>query len=237
MATHERSPIGSVVERTTPRTPFVPSSRFTGTTRTGFPTAQHRSKSAFARARDEANLKGNDAGSRRPGVSSVVSKQPQTRLSVTSETPIVDPKPIPTSTDALLRQIHEENAHKIAHMSEGEIKQEKHAILEQLGEGTGQLLRRVQEARRRKEAKEREAQAQPELEEQAAQETKCKVETKNDDDTRQATGHDHDRKHVALVASPTPRRVSDELATKPGVLRVKSLENIGRTGKLNFDRW
>ncbi|KAF8550542.1 hypothetical protein OG21DRAFT_395863 [Imleria badia] len=230
MATHERSLIGSVFERTTSRTPPVPSSRFTGTPGTGFPTAPHRFKSAFARARDEANLKANDPGPRRPDAPFVLSKQPQTHPPVAPAAPIVDPKPIPTDNDALLRQIHEENARKIARMNEDEIEQEKRAILEQLGEGTGQLLRRVQEARRRKEAKEREAQAQAELEEQAAQEAKCNADSKND--TRQTTEHVHDHEHVPLVASPTPRRVSDELATKPGVLRVRSLENIGRTGSV-----
>ena len=231
MSTHERSLIGSVFERTKPRTPPAQSSRFTGTPGTGFPTAQHRFKSAFARARDEANLKGNVAGLRRTDAPSVVSKQPRTHPPVAPTAPIIDPKPIPTDTDALLRQIDEENARTIARMSEDEINQEKRAILEQLGEDTGQLLRRVQEARRRKETKDKETQAQAELEERAVQEAQGKVEdTTNEGGARQTT------EHVALVASPTPRRVSDGLATKPGVLRVKSLENIGRTGKLNPDR-
>lgn len=231
MSTHERSLIGSVFERTKPRTPPAQSSRFTGTPGTGFPTAQHRFKSAFARARDEANLKGNVAGLRRTDAPSVVSKQPRTHPPVAPTAPIIDPKPIPTDTDALLRQIDEENARTIARMSEDEINQEKRAILEQLGEDTGQLLRRVQEARRRKEIKDKETQAQAELEEHAVQEAQGQVkDTTNEGGARQTT------EHVALVASPTPRRVSDGLATKPGVLRVKSLENIGRTGKLNPDR-
>ena len=230
MSTNERSLIGSVFERKTPRTPFAPSSRFTGTPGTGFPTAQHRFESAFARARDEANLKGNVAGLRRTEVPSVAKKS-HTHPPAAQTAPIIDPKPIPTDTDALLRQIDEENARTIARMSEDEIKQERCAILEQLGEGTGQLLRRVQEARRRKEAGEKEEHGQAELEEQVVQEAQSKVEdTTNDDDARRTT------EHVALVAAPTPRRVSDGLATKPGVLRVKSLENIGRTGKFSFGR-
>lgn len=232
MSTHERPLVGSVVERTTPRTSSVPSPRFTGTPGTGFPTAQHRFKSAFARARDEANSKGNVGGSRRIGMPSIVSNKPQTHPPVAPTSPVIDPKPIPTDADALRRQIHEENARAIARMSEADIEQEKRAVLEQLGDGTEQLLRRVQEARRRKEAKEKEAQA--ELEEQGAQETQGKVEgTINDDDPRRTTEHDRDHEHVALVASPTPRRVPHGLATKPGVLRVKSLENIGQSGRIH----
>ena len=80
-------------------------------------------------------------------------------------------------------------------MSEDEIEAEKRAILEQLGDGTGELLRRVQEARLRKEAKEKDSQ-----------------EVVDD--------------HVPVIASPAPRG----LAAKPGVLRVKSLENMGQSG-------
>ncbi|KAH0832381.1 hypothetical protein J3R83DRAFT_13413 [Lanmaoa asiatica] len=180
------------------RAASAPSSRFTGMPGRGFPTAQHRFKSAFARARDEANSKGNVGDSRRIEVPSVV--------------------------------FHEENARTIARMSEDEIEQEKRAILEQMGDDTEQLLRRVQEARRRKVAKEVEARAQ---EEQAAQEAQGIVQGMiNDADARQQTERDHDQGHAAFVASPTPRRASPGLATKPGVLRVKSLENIGRSARV-----
>lgn len=231
MSTHERPLIGSVFERTTPRTSSAPSSRFTGTPGTGFPTAQHRFKSAFARGREKANA--NVGGSRRTDVPSVVSKNLQAHPPVAPTSPIVDSKPIPTDADALRRRIHEENARTIARMSEAEVEQEKRAVLEQLGEGTEQLLRRVQEARRRKETKEKEAQARAELEEQATQDVQGEVgSTINDDDARRTTEHDRDHEQVTLVASPSPRRVSHELASKPGVLRVKSLENIGQSGKI-----
>jgi len=231
MPTHERPLIGSVFERKTPRTPSAPSSRFAGTPGIGFPTpAQHRFKSAFARARDEVNLQGDVGGSRRIDAPSVVSKQPKIHTPVTPIAPIIDPKPIPTDTDALLRQIHEENARTIAHMNEDEIESEKRAILQQLGERTEQLLRRVHEARRRKEAKEKVAQGRAEL----AQEARGKVEDTTEY-ARQTAEHYHDREPATFVA-PTPRRVSDGLAAKPGILRVKSLENIGRKGKLSPNR-
>lgn len=226
MSTHERPLVGSVFERTTSRTLSVPSSRFAGTPGTGFPAAQHRFKSAFARARDEGNV----GGSRRIHVPSVVSKKPQADLPVAPTSPIIDSKPIPTDADALRRQIHEENARTIGRMSEAEIEQEKRAVLEQLGDGTEQLLRRVQVARRRKEAKEKEAQAQAELEERAAQEVRGGVGfVISGDDARRTAEHDRDHEHLTLVASPSPRR---GLATRPGVLRVKSLENIGQSGKI-----
>ena len=228
MSGHDRSLIGSVFERTTPRAPSAPSSRFTGTQGIGFPTAQHRFKSAFARARDEVN--GKAASSKQIDVPPSVSNGSKTHPSVVPTPPTIDPKPIPTDTDALLRQIHEENAHKLAQMSGEEIEQERHTILEQLGEGTGQLLRRVQEARRRKEAKEREAKAQAELEGKVAQEAQSKV-----DNARQTAQDGHDHELVALVADPTPRRASDGLAARPGILRVKSLDNIGHMGKFILD--
>ncbi|KAF8123263.1 hypothetical protein EV363DRAFT_1455547 [Boletus edulis] len=218
MSSHDRSLVGSVVERTKPRMESAPSSRFTRTPGRGFPAAQHRFKSAFARARDEVNLKGDVAGSRHTDVPFGVSNKPQKQPSVAPPGPLIDPKPIPTNTDALLHQIHDENMRTIARMSDDDIVHEKRAILEQLGEGTGELLRRVQEARRRKVAKEKEVQVQAELEERAAQEPTGKA-----DDTK------GDHKDIVNVASPTPRRVSNGLATKPGVLRVKSLENIGWT--------
>ncbi|KAI9566216.1 hypothetical protein HD554DRAFT_2174673 [Boletus coccyginus] len=224
MSTHERPLIGSVFERKTPRTPSAPSSRFTGTPGIGFPTpTQHRFKSAFARARDEVNLQGDGGGSRRIDAPSVVSKQPKIHTPVAPIAPIIDPKPVQTDIDALLRQVHEENTRTIARMSEDEVESEKRAILQQLGERTEQLLRRVHEARRRKEAKEREAHGRAE----PAQGARGKVEDTTNY-ARQTAEHYHDREPAAFVASPTPRRVSDGLATRPGILRVKSLENIGR---------
>lgn len=231
MSAHERSLIGSVIERTTRGTPSVQSSRFSSTPGAGFPPVQHRFKSAFARAREEANSKGNVGGANRTDVPSIVSEKSETKSSVTPTAPIINPKPIPTDTDALRRQIYEENARKIAHMSEDEIEREKRTILEQLGEGTGDLLRRVQEARRRKEVKE----AQVELEKKAAEEVQWKDEgTGTGDNARQTIGRGGDPEPIPLIASPVPRRVSNGLATRPGVLRVKSLENIGQSGRFTL---
>ncbi|KAF8128244.1 hypothetical protein EV363DRAFT_1400727 [Boletus edulis] len=97
----------------------APSSRFARTPGRAFPAAQHRFKSAFARARDEVNLKGDVAGSRRTDVPFGVSNKPQP--SVAPPGPLIDPKPIPTNTDALLQQIHDENMRMIARMSDDDI--------------------------------------------------------------------------------------------------------------------
>ena len=113
-------------------------------------------------------------------------------------------------------------------MDEAEIEAEKRAILEQLGEGTGELLRRVQEARRQKEKRE----GQTALEEQAAQEDPAKGLTR-DDDARRTTERDREHEHAAHITSPTPHRFSTGLAAKPSVLRVKSLENMGQSGEFH----
>ncbi|KAF9220254.1 hypothetical protein BS17DRAFT_882476 [Gyrodon lividus] len=196
MSANERSLIGSVFERPTPSTPSLPSSRFTGTPGTGFPAVPHRSKSAFARAREET--KGN-AGVRLSDVPSVVPTQ------VPRPPPVLDTKPIPTDTNALRRQISEENERKVAGMTEEEIEQEKQEILEQLGSGAGDLLTRIQEARQRKSEQEASIDA--------------KKKSIEDDVSRQAIEH-----HIIQ-----PKQVAPGLATRPGVLRVKSLENLGQT--------
>ncbi|KAF8835931.1 hypothetical protein BDN67DRAFT_1015100 [Paxillus ammoniavirescens] len=199
MSANDRSLIGSVFERKTLSSPPLPSSRFTGTPGTGFPAVQHRSKSAFARAREEG--KGN-SGARLNDVPSVTPTQrPPPPLH------LLDTNPIPTDTEALQRQISEENERKIASMTEEEIEKEKQEILEQLGSGTGALLSRIREARQRK------------SNEEASVSAEKSVEGKVVDVSRRETEH--------LIAQPKP--IASGLGAKPGVLRVKSLENLGQT--------
>ncbi|KAH7885003.1 hypothetical protein F5I97DRAFT_1881593 [Phlebopus sp. FC_14] len=145
MPSNERSLIGSVVERKTPSKPNAPSSRFSGAPGTGFPAVQHRSKSAFARAREEA--KGNGSA-RLNDVPSVIPVQPP------RPPPDGETKPIPTDTRALWRQISEENERRVASMTDEEIEKEKQEIFDQLGSGTADLLRRIREAKERKAAQE-----------------------------------------------------------------------------------
>ncbi|KAG9308507.1 hypothetical protein JVU11DRAFT_11851 [Chiua virens] len=214
MSTDDRSLLGSVFERTTLHPPSVSSSRFTPIPGTGFPTAQHRFKSAFARARDGAISKGNGGVGRQNCASSIVSTQS-----------IDDPKPVPTNADALRRQIQEENARKIERMSDKEIEEERRSILDQMGDGTVELLKRVQAARWRKEQQEKEAVVKEQPIRAVQRETED-VSSDRNNEAHQTAGPDSDS--IPIMASPSPRRVSQGLAVRPSVLRVKSLDNITR---------
>ncbi|KAG1810852.1 uncharacterized protein BJ212DRAFT_1376342 [Suillus subaureus] len=145
MSSTERSLIGSVFERKTSTTQSLPSPRFAKTPGSGFPAVQHRSKSAFARAKEEEKSSDNV---RPTAVPLVIPARPieQTEsrdLQVDSHTP----------DDAMRQQISEENERRVANMTEEEREQERREVLEQLGSGAGALLERVRAARSRKTTK------------------------------------------------------------------------------------
>ncbi|KAG1766618.1 hypothetical protein EV702DRAFT_791069 [Suillus placidus] len=137
----ERSLIGSVYERKTSTAQSLPSPRFAKTPGSGFPAVQHRSKSAFARAKEEEKSSSNVRSTAVPLVipTSPV-KQPRPRdLEVDSHTADV----------AMRQQISEENERRVANMTEEEREQERREVLEQLGSGAGDLLERIRAARSR----------------------------------------------------------------------------------------
>ncbi|KIJ59057.1 hypothetical protein HYDPIDRAFT_118885 [Hydnomerulius pinastri MD-312] len=108
MSANERPFIGSIFERKNPNTSTVPSSRLTGTLGTGLPAVQHRSKSAFAWAREEA--KGN-ARVRQNGVPSVIPSQAPRPPLVVDAKPISRGEPPPkrrASLGANLKQIEDQ---------------------------------------------------------------------------------------------------------------------------------
>lgn len=145
MSSTERSLIGSVFERKTSTAQSLPSPKFAKTPGSGFPAVQHRSKSAFARAKEEEKNSRNE----RPTVVPLVMParpvdQPQSR------DPEVDSH---TADDAIRQQISEENERRVANMTEEERETERREILEQLGSGAGILLERVRAARSRKTTK------------------------------------------------------------------------------------
>ncbi|KAI6163286.1 hypothetical protein EDD17DRAFT_1776068 [Pisolithus thermaeus] len=133
MLRHDRTAIGSVVERKVTSQPSA-TPRFTAKPGAGFPAVQHRSKSAFARAREEATV--NNIDTRRNKISS--------------------PKrnPFLTNVEDLRHHISRENEQRLESMTPEEIERERKGILEQLGNDAPELLRRVQEARERKPARE-----------------------------------------------------------------------------------
>jgi len=137
----ERSLIGSVFERKTSTAQSLPSPRFAKTPGSGFPAVQHRSKSAFARAKEEEksgiNVRPTTAP---PVIPARPVEQPQSRDLE------VDPH---IADDAIRQQISEENERRVANMTEEERENERREVLEQLGSGASDLLERVRAARSR----------------------------------------------------------------------------------------
>src|ERR1700710_2261482 len=142
MTSTDRSLIGSVFERKAPTAPTAPSPRFTHTPGSGFPAVHHRSKSAFARAREEEKSSGNARSTTVP--SALPTRPAEQSLSRDLA---------PANDDAIRRQISEENERRVATMSEDEREQERREIIDQLGNGVGDLLERVRAARSRNAAK------------------------------------------------------------------------------------
>ena len=131
--------VGSVFERTPSGSTQPPD--LSGSSQTGFPIPQHRSKkSAFARGRD---------GLKRGPVTKDVS------VPVVQPTPKLPPPRIDkgevTRVDDLRRQISEENDRRIEGMSEERIERERREIMEHFGGGIEDLLRRAKEAREKRE--------------------------------------------------------------------------------------
>ncbi|KAF9478218.1 hypothetical protein BDN70DRAFT_895913 [Pholiota conissans] len=126
--------IGSIVERKPPSS-FTPPKSFSSG-KTGFPTVQHRSKSAFARNREDLR---------------------KTRFVRPKDVPPVYPSskhasPPPPSlpvdeADDWREQISKENEERVASMTEEEREQERREILERFGANVGNLLRRARIAR------------------------------------------------------------------------------------------
>jgi len=195
MSSTERSLIGSVFERKTSTAPTAPSARFANTSGSGFPVVQHRSKSAFSRAREEEKNSRNARSTTVPPILPThPAEQTQNRdLEVDS----------PANDDAMRRQISEENERRVANMSEDERQQERREILEQLGNGVGDLLERVRAARSKNMTK-----APVAVEDAFVQKEEAPVVSRE-----------------IPIVSPLPG-----LATRPNLSRVKSLEDFGKRG-------
>ncbi|KAJ8691927.1 hypothetical protein PTI98_011446 [Pleurotus ostreatus] len=119
--------IGSVFERkrsgsVKPNAPSVAGRK------TGFPPVQHRSKSAFARGRDDAR-KGDATTSRQ----------------------VAPPPVIQRNADAedWREQISRENETRVENMSESERQEEINEIMQRFGSGVGDILRKAKEARQK----------------------------------------------------------------------------------------
>lgn len=127
--------IGSVFERKPgPSASFRP--RTTDSTKTGFPSAKHRTQSAFARARNVEKTGGQERPQQPPSVVSLLPRRPFDE---------------PSSLDDWRRQIEEENICKVESMSPEELEQERKEILGRFGPNLGDILKKAKAAREAKE--------------------------------------------------------------------------------------
>lgn len=134
----ERKPTSSSKPPAGPQAPRV-------STSTGFPPVQHRSKSAFARNREE-QLRRNPGSSRLQAPPAVPATDKLT-------SPLRAPPPRSSapsdllSDDAVREQISRENEARIAGMTPEEVEDERRQILERFGAGIGSVLEKAKRNR------------------------------------------------------------------------------------------
>lgn len=127
---HKSSIVGPVVERKSTSSFSTPKAALSG--KTGFPTVQHRSKSAFARHREDLHK-------------STVSRH--------KDVPIVLPTnahPTSTEPDDWREQISKENEGRVADMTEEQRQEEIRQILDRFGTSVGDVLKKARLAREKK---------------------------------------------------------------------------------------
>ncbi|KDR82536.1 hypothetical protein GALMADRAFT_112269 [Galerina marginata CBS 339.88] len=127
--------IGSIVERRPSSSNWAP--KPSSSSKTGFPTVQHRSKSAFSRNREEQRKLG---GSRLKDAPTV---------SHSNKTPL-SPPPEP---DDWRQQISRDNEDRVAAMTDEEREEERRQILDRFGAQVGDILKRARQARIKKQEK------------------------------------------------------------------------------------
>ncbi|KAF9450553.1 hypothetical protein P691DRAFT_788998 [Macrolepiota fuliginosa MF-IS2] len=135
--------VGSVLERK-PSGPAIPPNSVASTSH-GFPAVQHRSKSAFARSREEARKSTPITKAVRPQAPPIVIPS---RPSVVGGTGAEKP-----GTDIWRAQTSLENEVCVANMTDEEREAEKREILERFGADVGEVLMRARLAREKKAAK------------------------------------------------------------------------------------
>ncbi|KAF8993508.1 hypothetical protein BDQ17DRAFT_1368247 [Cyathus striatus] len=133
--------IGSVIERrptSKVTTPQLTSGK------TGFPSVQHRSKSAFSKSRQEIRK----TGQIRPVVPPPILPRPRSPPTSPNGTGASPPR-----SEDWREQISKENEERMAGMSPEEIEEEKRQILERFGSGIEDVLKRARQAREKQMAK------------------------------------------------------------------------------------
>ncbi|KXN82851.1 RNA polymerase II-associated protein 1 [Leucoagaricus sp. SymC.cos] len=144
MSTNGKFLVGSVLERK-PSKPAVPP-RPINSTSLGFPSVQHRSKSAFARSIEEARKSVYAGKDTRPQAPPIVVSS-----SSTSTTSDVQPKQM--DVDDWREKMSTENEIRVANMTDEEREVEKREIIERFGVGIGDVLKRARLAREKNAAK------------------------------------------------------------------------------------
>lgn len=134
--------LGSVFERK-PSGPALPP-KPTSASSHGFPAVQHRSKSAFARSRENAQKPTSVTKEIRPQAPPIVASAQLD--STKSEKPV---------HDDWREQLSRENETRVANMTDEEREAEKKDILERFGAGIGDVLERARRAREAGVAKDR----------------------------------------------------------------------------------
>ncbi|OBZ71482.1 RNA polymerase II-associated protein 1 [Grifola frondosa] len=137
--------VGSILERKATSPPSAPASKASG--QAGFPAVQHRSKSAFARARDDSRRVGSERTQQVPIVQS-------TSIPGAREFSDVSGKKEPQDWR---RQVAEDNRRRVEVMTEEEREHETYEILERFGPSVGEVLKKARQAR---EAKQKEVEIQ-----------------------------------------------------------------------------
>ena len=126
---HKSAIVGSVVERKPTSSFSTPKAVVTG--KTGFPAVQHRSKSAFARNRDDL-------------------RRSVSRPKDVSIVPPTNVHPASTEPADWRQQISKENEERVADMSEEQREEEIRQILDRFGSSVGDVLKRARLARETK---------------------------------------------------------------------------------------
>ena len=134
MSEHNKPLVGSVFERK--RGSSASSSPKAIVSSTGFPTAQHRSKSVFARNRGTQQQSA--------ALSSQAAVPPVVQLAPKAQEPVPPKEP---DTDDWRVRMSEENERRVAAMTEEEREQERREIEEKFGKNVGDVLRRARMAR------------------------------------------------------------------------------------------
>lgn len=141
-----RSLIGDVFERNVAEKPVkAPATRGTANTN-GFPSVQHRSKSAFAKAREARN--GGPSSGRLteiPVVQSTARAEPDQSENVPSQLTSTNMMAGLRPTGDWKDHISRENERRVAAMTEQERELERAELLEQFGPGLDTMMRKIME--------------------------------------------------------------------------------------------